>query len=71
VSVRLHQCPRCASYVVNRNRQTGVLERCLLSLFGIRPYLCVECGCRFWDRLLGTNRGAAEDPAPRSRGRGK
>jgi len=52
-SDRFHQCPHCGSDLVRRDHRKGLFERWALRLLGTRPYHCVECGRRFWDRPLG------------------
>jgi DNA-directed RNA polymerase subunit RPC12/RpoP len=53
---RRHRCPDCGSYDIRRDHRRGILERWALTLFGTRPYQCIECGHRFWDSPLGDGR---------------
>ena len=50
--VRTHKCPDCLSWMVARSSLQGLLERLLFRLFTRRPYRCLECGVRFYDRSI-------------------
>jgi len=45
-----HRCPGCGSWDVARS-SLGVVGR-LVKLFGRRPYRCLTCHKRFYDRSL-------------------
>ena len=45
-----HRCPRCGSWDVARS-SLGVADR-LMKLFGRRPYRCLTCNKRFYDRSV-------------------
>ena len=45
-----HRCPRCGSWDVARS-SLGVVDR-LMKLFGRRPYRCLTCNKRFYDRSI-------------------
>ena len=45
-----HRCPGCGSWDVARS-SLGVVDR-LVKLFGHRPYRCLTCHKRFYDRSL-------------------
>src|SRR2546422_3020861 len=49
-AARGHRCQACGSALVHREFPTGPVERWLLPLLGRRPYQCLDCGSRFWDR---------------------
>ena len=67
---RNHRCDACGSALVHRELPVGPVERWLLPLVGRRPYQCLDCGHRFWDRprigrwLSGIRKGAAPRPLP-------
>ena len=46
----VHCCPKCRSYEVERAARKGVGERLLLLMARQRPYRCMHCGHRFYDR---------------------
>lgn len=50
--VRTHKCPGCLSWMVARSSLQGLLERLILKLLTRRPYRCLECGVRFYDRSI-------------------
>lgn len=45
-----HPCPTCVSSAVHRDLPRSRFERWILPLFERRPYRCVDCGHRFYDR---------------------
>ena len=48
-SKRIHSlCPHCGSGEVNVTRWTGLVERCVLYLWGLCPYRCRGCYRRFY-----------------------
>jgi len=71
---RGHRCQACGSALVHREVPVGPVERWVLPLLGRRPYQCLDCGRRFWDRprvgrgLAGIRKGAAPRPLPGVRG---
>ncbi|PYN60712.1 MAG: hypothetical protein DMD90_25575 [Candidatus Rokuibacteriota bacterium] len=73
VAGRSHRCQACGSALVHRELSVGLVERWVLPLLGRRPYQCLDCGRRFWDRprigrgLAGITKGAAPRPLPVSR----
>jgi predicted RNA-binding Zn-ribbon protein involved in translation (DUF1610 family) len=46
----VHRCPNCRSYEIERASRKGVGERVLLLLAWQKPYRCLKCGSRFYDR---------------------
>jgi uncharacterized protein with PIN domain len=46
----MHRCPNCRSYEIERASRKGVGERVLLLLAWQKPYRCLKCGSRFYDR---------------------
>ena len=69
-TARGHRCHACGSALIHREVPSGPIERWLLPLVGRRPYQCLDCGRRFWDRprvargLSGLRKGAAPRPLP-------
>src|SRR5262245_42836515 len=47
-----HTCPSCLGGAVQRIRRQGVLERLILAALRCRPYRCIACECKFYDRPL-------------------
>jgi len=45
-------CPQCGSSEVHMTDRSGLVERCVLYLWGITPYLCRSCCKRFYRRPL-------------------
>jgi transposase-like protein len=41
-------CPSCKSSKLRRTHRTGIVERSLSKIFGLRPYRCKECDERFF-----------------------
>jgi|GEM_PF-2435492 len=69
---RGRRCPSCGGTLVHRDLARGWRERLRGALLGSRPYRCVDCGHRFWDRPrprvpVGLRRGAS--PVPPGPGR--
>ena len=50
VKQHVHRCPSCQSREVERTARRGILERVFLLLVGQRPYRCLNCHRRFYDR---------------------
>jgi uncharacterized protein with PIN domain len=46
----VHRCPKCRSHEIKRASRKNVAERVLLLLTRRRPYRCVRCRHRFYDR---------------------
>jgi DNA-directed RNA polymerase subunit RPC12/RpoP len=46
----VHRCPSCRSYEIERVGRKGFGERVLLLLARQRPYRCLRCSHRFYDR---------------------
>ncbi len=60
-----HVCPGCGSKDIHRSTHVPWIVRVIPRLFlGVRPYRCVECWTRFWDRPFPASRG---DEASRAR----
>jgi hypothetical protein len=55
-------CPTCWSAQIERSKRRSY-ER-LLSLFGIYPFRCNECGSRFHARLIPTPKPQEPPPLP-------
>jgi len=49
----LHPCVACAGTRVHRDVPVTFAERWVLPVAGLRPYRCVDCGHRFYDRPRG------------------
>ena len=47
---RTHMCRQCARAPVVRDMTTGWREQWLRILTGRRPYRCLDCGRRFFER---------------------
>ena len=62
---RQHACAQCRSASVLRDLRRRGIERWLLALVGHRPYRCLDCGHRFFDRPLASRVGRAITGAPR------
>ena len=45
-----HVCPKCQSGAIARVARGDVLERLILMLRRKRPYRCLDCDYRFYDR---------------------
>lgn len=45
-----HSCPACGGRV-RRSRRNGLVERVFLRVLFIRPYRCLTCDRRFYDKL--------------------
>jgi DNA-directed RNA polymerase subunit RPC12/RpoP len=48
----VHRCPQCHSHEIERAARKGVGERMFLLLARQRPYRCLKCGSRFYDRRV-------------------
>jgi hypothetical protein len=42
------KCPRCRSIETSRSHRRGTVERYLLTIIGVRPFGCLNCGVRFY-----------------------
>jgi DNA-directed RNA polymerase subunit RPC12/RpoP len=58
VALHAHQCPRCGHREIERASRRGLMEEMLLPLLGLRPYRCVRCLRRFYDRPQGRSLAA-------------
>ena len=47
---RYRVCPHCRGRHFHRTRWKGLVERCVLYLWGLQPYQCRECYKRFYMR---------------------
>ena len=47
---RLHACPTCPRGIIVRDVPGTLFERVLKLLTGRRPYRCLDCGRRFFER---------------------
>jgi len=45
-----HRCPKCGAGEIERSARRGPVERIRLLLARQRPYRCVKCEHRFYDR---------------------
>ncbi|HZF05182.1 MAG TPA: hypothetical protein VE932_12710 [Patescibacteria group bacterium] len=45
-----HRCPKCRAVEIERSARRGLVERIRLLLARQRPYRCVKCEHRFYDR---------------------
>lgn len=45
-------CPHCGSGEIHATRWTGLVERCVLYLWGRCPYRCRGCYKRFYMRTV-------------------
>lgn len=45
-------CPHCGSGEIHATRWTGLVERCVLYLWGMGPYRCRSCYKRFYMRTV-------------------
>jgi DNA-directed RNA polymerase subunit RPC12/RpoP len=42
------RCPNCGSIENSRSHRTGLLEKYILGVLGVRPYRCMNCDVRFY-----------------------
>ena len=47
-----HVCPNCKSTVITRSVPKDAKDRLMLALRRKRPYRCLDCNHRFYDRPL-------------------
>src|SRR5215475_5405561 len=47
---RYRACPHCRGRHFHRTQWKGLVERCVLYLWGLQPYQCRECYKRFYMR---------------------
>jgi hypothetical protein len=65
-----HRCPGCGAGHAERRTPRSFLERAATALTGHRPYRCLDCGRRFYDRPLertgesGPRRRSGPPPEP-------
>jgi len=45
-------CPYCGSGEVHRTVWNGLVERCVLYLWGMGPFRCRRCYKRFYQRMV-------------------
>src|SRR5215475_11565688 len=50
IKPRRRLCPHCGSWEVHGTRWKGLVERCVLYLWGLRPFQCKACYKRFYGR---------------------
>ena len=50
VKPRRRVCPHCGSWEIHSTRWKGLVERCVLYLWGLAPYQCKGCYRRFYAR---------------------
>src|SRR5262245_51680063 len=43
-------CPHCGCTHFHKTQWKGIVERCVLHMWGLRPYQCRECYKRFYLR---------------------
>ncbi len=48
----VHRCPECGAFEIERSSRRGVVERVRLLLARQRPYRCLKCDHRFYDRRV-------------------
>jgi len=48
----VHRCPKCLAFEIERSSRKGLVERLLLLLAHQRPYRCLKCEHRFYDRRV-------------------
>jgi hypothetical protein len=48
----VHRCPKCRGFEIERSSRKGLFERVLLLLAQQRPYRCLKCEHRFYDRRV-------------------
>ena len=49
----VHRCPACGATVAERRTPRGLRQRLRAALTGRRPYRCLRCRRRFYDRPAG------------------
>jgi hypothetical protein len=52
-SGNFHRCPFCGSDETHPSARTGLYEQSVLRLKVMEPFLCYNCGRRFYDSVLG------------------
>lgn len=60
----VHRCPDCGGGFAQRRTPRGQVERLRAALTGRRPYRCLQCGRRFYDRPAGPAGHAVEAAPP-------
>ncbi len=56
-------CPLCRSKRIHRSKRKGIIERVILTMIFIRPFLCEKCDYRFFRRSLSANPNPARRAA--------
>jgi len=62
----VHRCPDCGGSFAERRTPRGQTERLRVALTGRRPYRCLQCGRRFYDRPARPAGHAVETTPPES-----
>ena len=57
---RYRACPNCGGTYFHTTQWRGLVERCVLYLWGLRPYQCRECYKRFYLRPVPGDESAAK-----------
>ena len=52
IKPRRRVCPHCGSWEIHGTRWKGLVERCVLWLWGLCPYQCKGCYKRFYARPM-------------------
>ena len=50
IQPRRRVCPHCGSWEIHSTQWKGLVERCVLYLWGLAPYQCKGCYKRFYAR---------------------
>jgi hypothetical protein len=58
-----HRCPDCGAGYAERRTPRSLVERLRAALTGQRPYRCLQCGRRFYDRPVNSVEPDARAPA--------
>ena len=53
-------CPHCRGKYFHATQWKGLVERCVLYLWGLRPYQCRECYNRFYLRAVAQDESDAK-----------
>jgi len=48
----VHRCPKCGAFEIERSSRKGLVERVRSLLARQRPYRCLKCEHRFYDRRV-------------------
>src|SRR5262249_60712622 len=57
---KYRMCPRCRGWHFHTTQWKSAVERCVLNLWGLRPYQCRECYKRFYLRPVPQDESRAE-----------